>query len=208
MNAPQVLRGLARWAARTLTQLTVIGIENVPPTGGVLLAMNHLGGADPVLVLGYCPRPPVIIGKSEILGWPVLGPVARAYGMLAVHRGEPDRATLQKAIAVLRSGQVLLIAPEGRESHTGALERAKEGAAFIAQHAAAPIVPVAITGTAWKHILPEWKHLRRPRVTVTFGAAFVLPPGLARRAAADFIMARLAKLLPPEYRGVYALPEW
>lgn len=204
MNAPRLLRLLARGAARALVHLRVIGIENVPPAGGALLVMNHLGGADPVLVMGHAPRPVVIIGKAEVLGWPVLGPLARAYGMIPVHRGEPDRVTLRQSISVLQSGQMLLIAPEGRESHTGALERAKEGAAFIAQHAAVPIVPIAITGTAWKHILPEWKRLRRPAVTLTFGPPFMLPPGLARRAAADFIMARLAALLPPEYRGVYA----
>lgn len=176
----------------------------MPLTGGVLLAMNHLGGADAVLVIGYVPRPVAVIGKVEVLGWPIVGGLARAYGMIPVRRGEPDRATLDAARAVLREGQALLIAPEGRESLTGALERAKEGTAFIVQHSHVPIVPVAITGTAWKQVLPAWKRLRRPRVTVTFGSPFTLPPDASRREAADLIMRRLAALLPLDYRGVYA----
>src|SRR5690606_36913656 len=95
-------------------------------------------------------------------------------------------------------------APEGRESHTGALERAKEGAAFLAQQTQAPVLPVAVTGTAWRVVLPAWRRLRRPCVTLTFGRPFCLDPGLPRREAADEIMRRIAALLPPEYRGVYA----
>jgi 1-acyl-sn-glycerol-3-phosphate acyltransferase len=127
--------------------------------------------------------------------------------MIPVHRGEPDRATLKSLLAVLAGGQALLIAPEGRESHTGQLEAAKGGPAFLAQQAGVPalvIVPVAITGTAWKHVLPAWRRLRRPCVTLTFGEPYTLPPGLNRRQATDAMMRRLAALLPPDYRGVYA----
>jgi 1-acyl-sn-glycerol-3-phosphate acyltransferase len=202
-----LFRLLARVLSRLLLRLTVRGRERVPLQGPLLLTMNHLGGADPILVVGWSPRPLVVVGKSEILGWPVLGLLARLYGMIPVHRGEPDRATLKRLVAVLVSGQALLIAPEGRESHTGQLEAAKGGAAFLAQQAGVPsmvIVPVAITGTAWKHVLPAWRRLRRPCVTLTFGEPYTLPPGLKRRAAAEEMMRRLAALLPPEYRGVYA----
>ena len=56
--------------------------------------MNHLGGADPILVVGFTPRRLAVVGKAEILGWPVVNWVVRAYGMVPVRRGEPDRATL------------------------------------------------------------------------------------------------------------------
>jgi 1-acyl-sn-glycerol-3-phosphate acyltransferase len=200
----RTFRSLARLTLRVLTHVAVTGADNVPLTGGVLLAMNHIGDPDSVMVVAHAPRPLAIIGKSEILDWPVMGPLARAYGMIPVRRGEPDRVTLQKGIDVLRAGNALLIAPEGRESPSGTLERAKEGPAFMALHAHVPIVPIAITGTMWPQILPEWKRLRRPRLTLTFGPAFTLPPGLKRRAAADLMMHNIATLLPPECRGVYA----
>lgn len=204
--SPRFSSALARLLARLLLRVTVRGVEHMPRTGPLLVTMNHLGGADPVLCLAYLPRPLVIAGKSEILGWPVLGVIARAYGMVPLHRGEPDRATLKLLIGRLAGGAALLIAPEGRESRTGALEAGKTGPAFLAQHAGAAILPVAITGTAWAAVLPAWKRLRRPAVTVTIGPAYHLPPGLPRRAAADEIMRRLAALLPPAYQGVYAAP--
>lgn len=197
-------RTLARLTLGALTRVTVSGVDNVPLTGGVLLAMNHIGDPDSVMVVAYTPRPVAVIGKSEILDWPVIGLMARAYGMIPVRRGEPDRVTLQKGIDVLRAGHALLIAPEGRESPSGTLERAKEGPAFMALHAQAPIVPIAITGTMWPQIFSEWKRLRRPCLTLTFGPAFTLPAGIKRRAAADLMMQNIAVLLPPEYRGAYA----
>jgi 1-acyl-sn-glycerol-3-phosphate acyltransferase len=198
------LKLLARLAARALLRLCLNGVDNIPLSGAVLFTMNHLGGADPVLVLGFAPRDLDIVGKSEIMRWPIFNWLARAYGMLPVRRGEPDRATLNAALRVLQSGRALLIAPEGRESHSGALEEAKGGAAFIALHSGAPIVPVAITGTAWARVVPAWRRLRRPCVTLTFGRPYTFSPGTQRREAADQMMLRIAALLPPEYRGVYA----
>ncbi len=178
------------------------GVENIPCTGGALLAMNHLGDADSILVFGFAPRSLSIIGKSEILSWPVLGWLARFFGMLPIHRGQPDRAGLRIALRVLESGGALLIAPEGRESHSGALEPAKGGAAFLAIQSGVPIVPIALSGT--ETIYTEWLHFRRPCVTLTFGAPFHLPPGVKHREAADLIMQPIARLLPEKYRGVYA----
>jgi 1-acyl-sn-glycerol-3-phosphate acyltransferase len=195
---------LARLLARLLLRLTVQGTGNIPTTGPLLITMNHLGGADPVLVIGHTPRAVSVTGKSEIMGWPVLGSAARAYGMIPVRRGEVDRSALNQLLGVLRSGQALLIAPEGRESLTGALEQGKGGPAFLAQQAEVPILPVAITGTAWRSVLPAWRNLRRPCVTLTFGQPYRLEPGTRRRDAADIIMRQIAALLPPEYRGVYA----
>jgi len=196
------MRSLVQGTARLLLRLTVRGVENVPCAGGLLLAMNHLGDADPLLVFAFTPRPLAIIGKSEILDWPVLGRLARLYGMLAVRRGEPDRATLKAALHVLESGGALLIAPEGRESLSRALEPAKGGAAFLAVQSGVPVVPVAISGT--EAVYAEWLHFRRPCVRLTFGPAFRLPPGVKRREAVNLIMQPIAKLLPPKYRGVYS----
>jgi 1-acyl-sn-glycerol-3-phosphate acyltransferase len=188
-----------------MLRLTVVGVENVPRTGALLVTMNHLGGADPVLVVAFTPRPLVAVGKAEILRWPVIGLAVRAYGMLPVRRGEPDRATLKRMLAVLAEGRALLIAPEGRESLTGRLEAGKSGPAFLAMQSQATVLPVAITGTAWKQLLPAWRRGRRPCVTLTFGAPYTLAQGLTRPQAVDEIMRRLAALLPPEYRGVYAV---
>lgn len=190
-----------RFFSRALLRLTVNGLANIPRSGGLLLVMNHLGDADPIMVIGFSLREIEVIGKSEILWWPLAGQIAWAYGMIAVQRGEPDRTTLNTAVNILKSGRALLIAPEGRESKTQSLQQAEGGAAFLALHSNVPILPIAITGT--EKTYANWLRLRRPCVTLTFGAPFTLPPDCARRNAADLIMRRIAKLLPTEYRGVY-----
>ena len=195
------LRSFFRFLSRALLRLTVNGLANIPRSGGLLLVMNHLGDADPIMVIAFAPRDIEVIGKSEILWWPLAGQIAWAYGMIAVRRGEPDRATLNTAVKILKSGRALLIAPEGRESKTHALQQAKGGAAFVALHSNAPILPIAITGT--EKTYASWLRLRRPCVTLTFGAPFTLPPDCARRDVADLMMRRIAELLPTEYRGVY-----
>ena len=198
------MAGLARWLARRLLRLTVTGADNIPPSGAVLLTMNHLGGADPVLVVGFAPRRVVAVGKAEALRWPLIGWVLRAYGMIPLHRGQADRAALRALLQALAAGEAVLIAPEGRESRTGALESGQGGAAFLAQRADVPIVPVAITGTAWRAIWPAWRGLRRPCVTLTFGRPYRLPSDLRRQAAVESVMRRIAVLLPADYQGVYA----
>lgn len=194
-------RTLARALARALLRLTVTDADYVPPEGGLLLAMNHLGDVDAILVIAFAPREVEVIGKAEIMTWPLVGMLARAYGMLPVRRGRPDRETLAAALDILQSGGALLVAPEGRESRARALQPAKGGAAFLAIQAGVPIVPVAITGT--ESVYSQWLRLRRPCVTLTFGPPFTLPPPLGRRAAADFIMRRIAAMLPERYRGAY-----
>jgi 1-acyl-sn-glycerol-3-phosphate acyltransferase len=195
------LRPLARLIAHALLRLAVSGADQVPLSGGLLLTMNHLGGADPVLALGFCPRAALTTGKVELLSWPL---VVRAYGMIPLRRDGLDVDALRRLLAALEAGQALLIAPEGRESRTGALEAGQAGAAFLAQKANVPIVPVALTGTAWKEILPAWRRIRRPCVTLTYGPPYRLPAGLPRAAALNEIMRHIADLLPPQYRGVYA----
>src|SRR5579859_5310895 len=117
-----MVRPLARLIAHALLRLTVSGADQVPLTGGLLLTMNHLGGADPVLTLGFCPRVALATGKAELLSWPLVGPVVRAYGMIPLRRDGLDVDGLRRLLAALEAGQALLIAPEGHESRTGALE--------------------------------------------------------------------------------------
>jgi len=198
------------------TKTTILGLENYPPRGPALVVMNHLGDPDTVLVMAALPDFPEIIGKIESRDIPVLGLVADMLGVIWIHRGQPDRRAISAALEAFRQGRRMIIAPEGRESVSGALEVGTDGAAFLALKAGVPVVPVTITGSEFRLIEKALKRLRRAPVTLRVGKPFVLPqPALNRvegpardRDASEegtrLIMEALACQLPPAYRGVYA----
>lgn len=157
---------------RCVFRVTVTGSEHVPRTGAVLLAGNHTGFLDGPLVYALSPRSATFLAKSELF----VGPLARALGWLGqvpVHRGHPDRAALRAGLAVLRSGGAFGVFPEGTRG-TGELEEVSDGLAYLAVRSGAPVVPIAVLGTA--QAMPRGSHRPRWRtpVTIAFGAPYRL----------------------------------
>jgi 1-acyl-sn-glycerol-3-phosphate acyltransferase len=184
------------------------GLERIPEPP-FILAVNHLGFFDVAFVYSK-------IGGTNLTGWaaekyeehPFFGPLLSAGGAIFIERGRVDREAIAAAVEWLNQGNGFGIAPEGTRSPTSSLIRAKTGIAYLADEARVPILPCAITGTEkiGRGIPPFY----RPLLTARFGEAFSLPPLPSKDRAAglrrntDEIMCRLAAMLPPEYRGVYA----
>jgi 1-acyl-sn-glycerol-3-phosphate acyltransferase len=200
---------LLRIFLRIFTRLKTKGLENIPQRGPLLVAFNHLAHLDAALVLPFLPQPVEGIALEDLYHVPVTGQLLRLYGTIPVHRDQFDRDVIRRALQALAEGKILALAPEARMSLTGALERARQGAAYLALRSGAPVLPVAITGT--ETVPSDLKRLRRPRLTVTFGEVIITPPRAGkpqarRQQVAEFtdeIMYRIAAMLPPEYRGVY-----
>lgn len=188
----------------------VIGREHVPLEGGLIVASNHLNNADPPAIALALPRLPTFMAKKEMFGWPVLGPAFRAFGAFPVRRTEADLAALRQACELIEEGRMLIMFPEGTRSRTGGLTKGHPGTALIALRTGAPVMPVAVTGTEgvrWPWVFIKPKSIKHVRVTI--GEPFTLPPvdrinTKSAEAATDVIMRRIAALLPPQYRGVYA----
>ena len=201
------LRSSARLLAWLFTDIQISGLDNVPAEEGAIIVSNHLGDADLILGIAIGPRLPDALAKAELYDYPILGNLMEAYGVIWVHRGQPDRRALRAALQGLTEGRLISIAPEGRESLTGALEEGTHGAAFLALKTDAPLVPVTFTGTENKRMIPNLKRLRRTPVTITIGPSFRLEAHEDRRTAIErgtkTIMRKLANQLPPEYRGIY-----
>ncbi len=207
----------ARLLARLLARVTIDGDpRSLPRAGPLILAANHLSNLDGVVVGGWLT--PALgrrihwLAKKEMLGWPIAGRLLAMSSFHAVDRGRGDVEAFRTAQRILEAGNVLFVFPEGTRSRTGALGRAQEGLAALALRTDAPIVPLAIWGTE-----RVWPRGRLPRpgghVVLRIGAPFRLSElGLrgvadrraAKAAATEAIMARIARLLPEAYRGVYA----
>lgn len=212
---------VSRIGSRLFARVRVEGLDRIPRRGAVILAANHISNADPVL-LGAWITPALRhrrihwLGKRELFDWPIFGWLARNGGVHPVDRSTADVEAYRLASRILESGWVLLVFPEGTRSPTGTLQEAKDGVATLALRTGAAVVPIGVnnTDTVW----PKGRALPMPfprrTVTVRIGEPFhvdeLLPPDADRRSAkglaTTIIMSRIAALLDPRHRGVYAAP--
>lgn len=188
----------------------VTGLGNVPVDGPLIIVSNHLNDADPGVLAWPMPRRLVFMTKAELFKIPGLKQFLLAYGAFPVRRGEADLGAMRTANEVLKRGEALVIFPEGtRSGKKAALRRAHPGTAIIAQRAGVPILPVAITGSQHMGMpLMFLKPFRLWDITLTIGEPFTLPKpdrlnAEAAQAGTDLIMAKIAALLPEQYRGYY-----
>ena len=172
-----MLRGAVRGLARALFRLRVVGLDRLEGLGAAVLVANHVSWLDPVILPLALPRKPAFLAMEELWRMPGLALVMRAYGPLAIplRRRAVDTTALRRAAEVLRAGAWLIVFPEGGITPDGSLQPFHRGASMLAARTGAPLVPVAIAGTAdalpLGHIVPR----RRP-VTVFIGEPIVVPP--------------------------------
>ncbi|MFD6952839.1 acyl-phosphate glycerol 3-phosphate acyltransferase [Nocardiopsis sp. TSRI0078] len=196
------LRQTASVLARTLCRPTIQGRENVPATGAVLLASNHLSFVDSVVIpLSVTQRRVRFLAKSDYFeGTGLKGRLTRtvfsSLGAMPVQRADARGAmlSLETMLDRLREGEACVIYPEGTRSRDGRLYRGRTGVAHLAMESKAPVVPVAVTGT--QDVQPVGASMPRPRpFTIRFGTPMDfstgydhLPPGKARRVITDRVM--------------------
>lgn len=206
-----IIRGLLRFLFNLIARVEIRGYENLPTDSSFVLATNHLGFVDVPIAFYALNRWDMFVliaekwGKIGFVRW-----VGKYFNFIFIDRFQPDIKALRKVISLMERNNILVIAPEGTRSRTGALIEAKPGVSYLATKLNRPIVPVAITGTEDKALFGNLKRLRRSHITLTAGQAFTLPP-LPRenrdetlKKYTDEIMCHIAALLPERYRGAYA----
>ena len=198
---------LMRFLLVLLTRWRVKGKENIPAHVPLIVVANHLSLIDPPLLSASIRRRIVFMAKEEAFRHPVEGPLARGWRAFPVRRERLDREALRQAQQVLEEGLALGMFPEGKRSPAAQMQQGYPGTSLLALRNVAPILPVGITGT--EKINGITFIFRRPKITVNIGEPFNLPPidGRLTRTqlaqATDFIMGRIAQLLPESYRGYY-----
>ena len=207
MLGQRIINAILRPLVALVLPYDVEGQENLPAEGPAIVMINHTNLLDVVMPGMFLPRDVVMVSKIENFRTPVLGLFVRAYGSLPLHRGEADLEAMRLSLQALKRGEVVVIAPEGTRIGHGRLQPGYDGLAFVASQADVPVVPFAIYGHVdwWRNL----KRLRRTPLHIRVGEPFrFVLTGRRRRAELRAMtreaMYRLAALLPPENRGVYA----
>jgi 1-acyl-sn-glycerol-3-phosphate acyltransferase len=209
-----MVRKLVKWITRLLAFLTarveISGLDKIPESGGCIVASNHIGRLEVLLVYAFLPRSDIIlIAAEKYRKYGVFRWLVDRMDAVWVERFNADLHAVREVLKRLKQGEVFVIAPEGTRSKTEALQPARPGAAYLASKSGVPIFPVGVVGTEDRIVRENLKRLRRSRVRTVIGDPFVLPePPKGNRDAVmeqntDEIMCRIAALLPESHRGVY-----
>ena len=143
----------------------IIGRENLPAEGGVILAANHMSNWDPPLLATFLSRPVSYMAKKELFEVPVLKQIIRSCYSYPVKRGAADRGAIKAALQALKEGRCIGLFPEGTRSRDGKIHKAEGGVALLAALGNVPVVPAAILGT--DRIFS--RGIFFPKLTVIFG---------------------------------------
>lgn len=195
----------------------IIGAENIPPTGGAILASNHLSVADSVFLPLMIERPMTFLAKAEyftgkgLKGWATKW-FMKGTGQIPIDRsgGSASEAALNTALQVLGRDDLLGIYPEGTRSPDGILYRGRTGIARMAMEAKVPVIPVVMVDT--DTMMPIGRSIPRVmRVGMVIGKPldFSRYEGMENdryvlRSVTDEIMVALQQLGQQKYRDVYA----
>ena len=203
----QIIRPLARIVYRP----RVDGKANVPKSGPVIFASNHLSFIDSIAIPVASPRPVHFLAKASYFETGLSGWFFTAIGAIPVHRGAGQAAldALDQQRTLLEEGSAVALYPEGTRSLDGRLYKGRTGVAFLALQTGAPVVPVGLIGT--DDVMPVGAKMPslRHRITVRFGEPLDLAhhgpasSGKARRLATDEIMAAIHALSGQELANAY-----
>ncbi len=207
----RIVRFLNRVLVKSILDIKLYNIDTAPRQGALIVAGNHLGVLDAMIVFSVIDERDYIVMVAEYhKNYAFRRWLASIVGGIFVDRYQADFAALREVIKRLNQGGVLIISPEGTRSKTGGLLPGQPGTAYLASKTGVPVLPVSIAGSEDSLVAAMLKRLRRSPVKVVFGEAINFAP-VSREGReetlqeyTDEIMCQIAALLPEDYRGVYA----
>lgn len=157
-----LIKLIARIYFKTCYNFTVEGLENIPKTGALIIAGNHLSNADPPAIGSFAGlvRDSRFVAKKELFAVPGLGWFFRRSGYIPVDRARTigDFGALKEVVHALEKGESVVMFPEGTRSRNGRPQKPKSGIGFLVYKTGAPVLPVKVEGTF------GWPWVRKIRV--------------------------------------------
>ncbi len=208
------IRFIARKLFPLIADVEVYGDISKLPKGGYMLASNHLGRLDSLVVYFVIDNDDLIHPLTDKYKKYWYGRLAgKIFNVTWLTRGEADLSAIKEFISRLKKGAVMIIAPEGTRSKTVSLLKAEPGAIYIASSSNVGIIPVALTGTEDADVVARLKKFKKLKITITAGDELYFPPDIKSvkgaerdallQSSIDEVMCRIATMLPESYRGYY-----
>lgn len=202
------LRSLVSSIFNSLMEISFIGLQNIPETGGYILTTNHMSRLDtPLLFMGIGRTDLSALVTDKYRNNPLFALFVDISESIWINRDIADYKAIRLGLDHIRKGGILGIAPEGTRSRDGSLLPAKSGAVLLAARAGVPVIPVGISGT--EDCMKKIRRFQKPVVSAIIGKPYNLP-GLDKEHReetlaknTDEIMCRIAALLPEKYHGFY-----
>jgi 1-acyl-sn-glycerol-3-phosphate acyltransferase len=196
----QSLRFLLRPLFRAYFGMQANGVEHIPRRGPYILAYNHVSMLDWAFVSYFLPEPVRFVVDREYFDQPLLRIPMRSNGAVPAWTDRPDPAAIRRAQRLLRTGEPLVLTPEGRISRTGRPGDGQPGIIALAATERAPILPAAIRGAY--DVFPRHRRVPRPgRVSVVFGP-LLTPPTATDRGTQRLLVGRLMGYITALLDGV------
>lgn len=194
-------RFIVTWAVRLYTRMTIEGRDNIPADGAFVLAPVHRSNVDTPIAACVTSRRMRFMGKDTLWRKPWFGWIAYMLGAFPVHRGTADREAFRRGVAILASGQPLVLFPEGERKSGPVVQPLYDGAVYMALKTGVPIIPVGIGGS--EAVMPKGSKMIYPRrVHVIIGEPLNRPEELLAEAGVTRIPRRVIRAETDRLHGV------
>lgn len=188
------IKAIFRIIFATLYPWDIVGLENIPPGGPLIICSNHINWVDPALVASMIPDKKVnFMAKEELFKYPLLGYLFKRVGAFPVKRDSADLKSIKTALSLLKDGEFIGLFPEGTRSKTGEVGEALPGAALLALKSRAPVLPVAIAG----------RFRLFKKIEVRIGKPLTFPDAYGEKAKRE-LLAKMSQSIMSEIRRLHA----
>ena len=181
---------------RLFYRIRVTGLENIPETGGAVLASNHIAIRDVIIIAASIDRQPRYLAKAELFKIPILSSIIRMLGATPLERTGHDVGAVKAIISLAQSGEITTVFPQGtrRAGLNPADTPIKNGIGMIAHHAKVPMIPLCIKtkGYRYKFLRPVELIIGKP---ISPEEAGLVNGGSAEyRAASEKVFSAICEL--------------